>query len=467
MAFIGIDLGTSFLKAAVLNTRNMRPEQVVREPFPEPLPGKPPVFREYDVAGIVRSVSKLLDQLTPLANPCEGILCSTQMHGLVLVDGQGEARSPLLTWLDQRVTLPHPAGQGSYFDVLVARLTPAERGQLGGTELRPGLPVGSLFWMVENGQLPAEDWRPISLADYVVARLCQTTPVTELTNAQAHGALNLQTLDWHLPVIEKLGLSGLRWPEILPQGSVVGHIRLLGRAVPVFTPVGDFQCSAAGALLEPGELWLNISTGSQVSVLADGPALGNFQTRPFFDGRFLATVTTIPAGRALNALVKLLSELAAVEGHPIIDPWRWIIPAAEQATEPRLKAQISFFAGPMGDEGSLVNLREEEMTVGHLFRAAFHNMADNYRQCAERLPVTEPWRKLVFSGGLAQKIDLLRRLICDRFALPYRFSPHSEDALLGLLALGLAFTGQTPSVAAATERVRAAYSSSGAAADVP
>ena len=65
-----------------------------------------------------------------------------------------------------------------------------------------------------------------------------------------------------------------------------------------------------GALLQRDELSLNISTGSQVSLLKPKVEFGNFQTRPFFDGRFSITITHIPAGRALNALVKLLSELA-------------------------------------------------------------------------------------------------------------------------------------------------------------
>jgi len=457
MAFIGIDLGTSFIKGAVLNTQSLRPEGVEREPCPDFLPGLPAVFREYDVALVLSRVRALLERLAPLAAPCEGILWSTQMHGLVLVDEGGQARSNLITWLDQRVNLPHPSGVGSYFDVLVARLTAEERRELGGTELRPGLPVGSLFWMVENGQLPAGKLMPVALADYVAAALTGERPVTDLSNAQAHGALNLHTLDWHRGVIEKLGLSGLSWPQIRPHGEVIGHMDLAGKRVPLFTPVGDFQCAAAGALLEPGELWLNISTGSQVSLLLDKPELGPFQTRPFFDGRYLATVTTIPAGRALNALVKLLSELAAAEGHNIEDPWAYIARAAEQVSDPAMQANIAFFAGAVGDRGSLTEMREEEMTVGHLFRAAFRNMADNYQQCAARLRTTPDWQRLVFSGGLVQKMDLLRQMICDRFQVPHRFCPVAEDAMLGLLVLGLAFTGRAASVEEAGKTVRASF----------
>jgi len=462
MTLIGIDLGTSFLKGAILNTETLRPEYVLREPFPEPLPGLPAVFREYDVEPILAAVQSLIARLAPLAPRCEGILFSTQMHGLVLTDEQGHARSNLLTWLDQRVTLPHPSGKGSYFDVLVARLTADELRELGGTELRPGLPAGSLFWMVENGKLPNDKGpsgklMPVALGDFVAARLAGVRPVTEVSNAHAHGAMNILTSGWHRGVIERLGLGKLAWPEIVDQGTVIGHLSLEGQQVPLFTPVGDFQASAAGALLEPDELWLNISTGSQVSLERARPELGPFQTRPFFDGRYLITVTTIPAGRALNSLVKLLSELALAEGHALADPWSYISCAAAAASDPVMQANIAFFAGAVGDRGALTNLREEELTVGHLFRAAFRNMADNYRECAGRLTPSPNWQRLVFSGGLVQKMELLRQLICDRFGVPYRFCPVAEDAMLGLLVLGLAFTGRADSVEEATRRIRDSF----------
>jgi hypothetical protein len=41
--------------------------------------------------------------------------------------------------------------------------------------------------------------------------------------------------------------------------------------------------------------------------------------------------------------------------------------------------------------------------------------------------------------------------------VPYRYSPVQEDAMLGLLTLGLAFTARAKSVAAAIETVRSSF----------
>jgi len=73
-------------------------------------------------------------------------------------------------------------------------------------------------------------------------------------------------------------------------------------------------------------------------------------------------------------------------------------------------------------------------------------MAENYAQCALRVCPSCDWRRLLFSGGVALKTPLLRRLICDRLGSEHRLAPTDEDTLLGLLALALACSGRAESV---------------------
>ena len=94
------------------------------------------------------------------------------------------------------------------------------------------------------------------------------------------------------------------------------------------------------------------------------------------------------------------------------------------------------------------------MTLGHLFHAMFAGMADNYAQCAARISPEHDWRRLVFSGGVALKTALLRRLICERMGQEHRLAPSDEDTLFGLLVLSLAFTGRAKSVSEAITLAR-------------
>jgi sugar (pentulose or hexulose) kinase len=443
MLFIGIDLGGSFIKGAVLNTDTLCLKHIDRTVFPGFLNSVHYPHREVAPEEIVESVRELIEQLLSRAPNCAGIVMCGQMHGIVLASEKGEPLSNFISWQDQRTLMPHPSGAGTYFDVLARRITPAERRQLG-NELRPSLPLSVLFWLAEENRLPEVESIPVSLADFVIANLCGSLPTTEATNAAACGAFNLISHDWDYDVLSKLGQEQLRWPALRSLGEVVGFFKVGSKLIPCYMPVGDQQCTLLGISLGNKELSLNIATGSQVSMISPRLEFGNYQTRPFFDGKFLKTITHIPAGRALNALVRLLTGLTGMQHPNPADLWADIEKCAMQVVETDLRVNLAFFTSACGDHGEITNMREENMTAGHLFRAAFENMADNYFQCASRLSAEEAWTNLVFSGGLAQKLKVLRQIVQQKFRLDYRLCASEEDALLGLLVLAQ-FCGQTAS----------------------
>jgi sugar (pentulose or hexulose) kinase len=455
MSFIAIDLGTSFIKGAVLNLETRELHHVQRTPFPPPVENSVPLACEFDPNEILAAVRRLLAELAPHAPDCEGIVMCTQMHGMVLVNSRGEPVSNCVTWRDQRVLAPHPSGCGSCYQVLTRTIDPKYVKQLG-NELDPGRPICYLFWFREQGELQP-DLTPVSLPDFVLSVLCGSPPGVEITNAGAYGALNLETLNWHEGVIEALGLDHLHWPAIRKPGEVVGHLAMQGAQVPCYTPVGDYQCALVGALFGTEEISLNIATGSQVSRMAPGLTLGDYQTRPFFEGKFLNTFTSPPGGRALNVIIDLLSSLAKSQGLDLRDPWEAIVRAAEEVPDTDLEVDLNFFPTPRGDRGRIANIRGDNLTLGDLFRAAFKNMAESFYDCAVRLSAEKTWKNLLLSGGLASKLEVLRSAIQQRFAASYRIAPFEEDTLFGLLILASVFTGRAKSVEELTQQLRAAY----------
>lgn len=435
MTYLAIDLGTSFLKGAVLDLDTQTHAHVRRQPFPAALPDSPTYFYEVDPAAIVKVTKALVAELLPHAPDCQGVVLCTQMHGLVLTTPDGQARSNAMTWQDQRVLTTHPNGSGTYFDQLFGMITAEEVAELG-RELQVSRPLSYLYWMAQTGNLPDEPVAPLAIADYVIANLSSSLPPVEPTNAGAYGAFNLTTGDWHWPILERLGLAGLYWPTVQPFGQAVAEITVAGRTLPWYAPVGDHQCAIVGALLGPEELSLNIATGSQVSHLTDQWVPGEYQIRPFFDGHFLNTVTGVPAGRALNHLVDLVAEWGRAQGIDR-DPWDYIGEATAAITGGDLDVNLAFFDSLGGSSGHVANIREDNLSIGQLFYGAFANMAANYQQAAQRIAPDQPWQRLVYSGGLAQKIPTLRQLINGRFGLPDRLAPSSEDTLTGLLVLAL------------------------------
>jgi hypothetical protein len=73
-------------------------------------------------------------------------------------------------------------------------------------------------------------------------------------------------------------------------------------------------------------------------------------------------------------------------------------------------------------------------------------MAATYLECALRLAPARDWQRLVFSGGLAQNLPVLRELVVQRFGDAYRVCSTPEDTLQGLLALALVCSGKMATV---------------------
>src|SRR5215470_6521116 len=261
MSFIGIDLGTSFIKGAVLNLETLRLEHTRRIPFPRRLELANPFFCEFDPNEVANVVQTMIDELAVHAPHCEGIVMCSQMHGLVLMDKYGNTSSNCISWLDHRGLMPHPSGAGTYLDTVIQRTTPEQRRQLG-NELRLERPSCFLFWLSEQRVL-SPGLIPMSIPDFVCSVLCGLSPTVEITNASASGLFNLEKSDWHHEVINELGLAELRMPDLRNQGEVIGFTRVGTRMLPCYTPVADFQCAVVGSLLSSNELSLNISTGSQ------------------------------------------------------------------------------------------------------------------------------------------------------------------------------------------------------------
>ena len=439
MSFIGIDLGASFIKAAWLNTDKNLVEDVIREPFPPFLSSLASGRKEVETGEILQVVQKLLKKFLEDRGGCDGLLLCGQMHGFVLMSPDRKKFNNFISWQDTRCLSPSDASD-SFFSQTEKRLGSPLISALG-NELRPGLPLTTLFTLKLAGQLPA-GWMPVALPDFVAAQVTGSPAVTHASNAAAHGLLNVASGEWSEEARQRLGLEEVPLPTIKQFNEPTGTIKFKESSFPVYTPVGDQQAALLGSGLLSREVSLNIATGSQVSCISSSSVHGNWQLRPYFGGKWLRTVTHLPAGRALNKITSLLGELATDQGTPLRKPWENISKLAARANPKKLHVELSFFPSSVGREGAFEHITEEELNVGSIFRAAFRSMAGNYLSAA-RTVAPEGWSKLVFSGGLAMKSRILREEITDRFGCPHRLSDQPEDALAGLLVMAKSIQGRS------------------------
>lgn len=447
--FLGIDLGTTFLKGAILDLDGRCLSHIRRVPFPAAVAGLPPGHCEIDPAGVLEATRRLIGELAADAPDATGLVVSSQMHCVVLTDDAGRPRSNVISWKDQRGLDPHPSGSGTYLDVVRDRIPAGEYDQTG-RELRSGTPAVTLAWLNDRGLVPDGAFAA-ALPDFVLANLCRTAPTTDPTHAAAAGLFDLSRGDWHRELIDRLGLSRLRWPCVRPFATAVGSVEVGGRRLTCYAPVGDQQSALMGAGVREGELSVNVATGAQVSVLSRDRRAGDFSVRPYPDGLWLNTIVRVPAGRSLAVLMGLVTEIGQVNKADI-DPWDIIADAVARVAETDLRVDLAFFDGPFGDRGGITNIGEHNLTVGHVFSAAFRNMAENFAACALRLNPARNWQRVVFSGGLAHRFPALRDAVARALrGETFRVCPSSEDALRGLLGLALVCGGRVSTVREACE----------------
>jgi sugar (pentulose or hexulose) kinase len=467
MRFLALDIGSSFIKGAVLDAEKLTIEHVTRLPSPEPIAGLPAGYFEIDPRLVMSAVHEVLEKVLAQAPDAAGVQFSSQMGGVILADSAGTALTNYISWRDQRTT-QQSACDGTYLEVIRRRL--GEEGICNlGQELRAGSPLAILDWLQNQGFLLPKSV-PLSLGDFVLQQLCEHE-VSIVDRTLALGLLDLSRNDWNYDTLSSFGLDALDWPDLGRAWEPTGIWRRSGREIPCYPPIGDHQAALAGALLQSGELSLNISTGSQISLLTDEFIPGDYQTRPYLDARFLNTITHLPAGRSLDVIVTLVNK-----------SWPEIVKAAEAAPDTDLAVDLAFFEGPLGSRGNISNISTDNLSVGTLFRAAFRNMAENYATCAARLSpggreslasnespngwtklakdsrplFAGTWDRIVFSGGLAQKLPLLRQFILEQLPGESRLCSSAEDTLLGLLVISQVISGRAKDLQEASRLVSAA-----------
>ncbi|OBK44992.1 FGGY family carbohydrate kinase [Mycobacterium kubicae] len=413
-----VDLGATYIKAAVL-----RPDKGIdaerRFPFP-PFTSPDGPYRTVDPGAVLAAAEAAIASVMPEADQPERILLSGQMHCWTLTDERNAPLTPLATWQDNRALLSR---NGTTYLEQLRRSVPTENWLAAGNELRSGIPVAGIY-ATDLSQI-GDRFRLHSLISWVAAALAEQPDfVQHSTDAAASGMFDLTRWSWSEQITSVVGGTRILLPRVSSAPEVVGVHSETGARV--ITPVGDQQATLLGAGMCEGVTAFNISTGGQVARLARKHGGERCQTRPYFDGFLLHTMTHLPAGRALTHGVTLLSR-GRVDG----EAWRW---AAEAASHPahsvRLSADPAFYT-PSGGGWSGIT---EEDGPEDLLRALISSIAAPYVVGALDVGF-RPTDELLFCGGAAQRFAPLRVAIQSELSRPWRVATEGDMALRGLAVL--------------------------------
>lgn len=451
--FIGIDIGASFIKGGLFDLDTLVIKNIIKYPSPRSSNNNnsEEIRFEADVALYYSLVVKLIKELLSTEDQVDGIVFSTQMHGMVLVDANLNTITPFIGWQDERL-LEETKKNQTWLDILNKRLRGLDLSDIG-IAFRSGLMGSTLFWLKENGVLKKHKYaKALFLGDYIAARLTKGKLVTHPTNACGSGLFNVKENKWDEKIINALGLNDSFLPEVVSTGARVGFYQFKKKSIPVFVCVGDLQAAVLGSLtgLEKNrEININIGTGSQVSCISTKFRSGQYDIRSYFDHTYLNTITFIPAGRALNVITQFIEEIGKkIYNKKISNVWQKVNELMSGREESAgLKANISFFKNSItqNELGSFYNISEKNLSIENMLISAIENMAENYLSAYKRL-VPIKTDKIICSGGVIRKLHLLQTFLSKKFKRNVYLSPYTEDTLVGLFILSLVSHGNFTTV---------------------
>ncbi len=454
--YIGIDIGASFIKGALFDLEKLKVKNIIKYSTPTSSitarSNQKAVRFEVNCDLYEKLARKIISKLFRIESIVEGIVLSTQMHGMVLVDSHLKQLTPFIGWQDERLQEKLSKNE-TWLDKLNKELEGIDISRTG-IKFRTGLMGSTLFWLKENNLLNKnQDAKALFLGDYIAARLTNGALVTHPTNACGSGLFNVEKKCWDEKILKALDIDNKFLPDVISTGEKVGYMQTGSRNIPVFVCIGDLQAAILGSLIglrEKRDICINIGTGSQVSFVSPAFNAGEYDIRSYFDNKYLNTVTFIPAGRALNVIIKFVEDIGKkIYNRKEEKVWKKLAKLTSNKQEStEIQADISYFKNSISDNttGSFLNITEKNFTIDNLFFSALQRMADNYLVAYKRLKNTKITDRIICAGGLIRKLTTLRLLIQNKFNRKILLAPFEEETLAGLFILSLVSRGDFPTV---------------------
>ena len=268
MHVLGIDLGTSALKAVLVDAgqtivaRATVPLQTrhPRRGWSEQHPGD---WRN----ALDLAVAELRSARPDALRDVRALGLSGQMHGAVLVDRAGQAIRPAILWNDGRAVA----------ECAVLMESVADLARIAGIIAMPGFTAPKLLWLARHEpEAVSATWKVLPPKDFL--RLALTgDALTEMSDAAGTLWLDQGRRDWSDAVLAASGLDRDRMPALVEGSDRAGELRAeicaaWGIAGPVVVAggAGDAAAAAIGiGAVENGDAFVSLGTSAQYFVADD------------------------------------------------------------------------------------------------------------------------------------------------------------------------------------------------------
>ncbi|MHB0859381.1 MAG: xylulokinase [Anaerolineae bacterium] len=465
---IGLDVGTTGTKTLLIDESGAVVASATEE---YPMYTPQPRWAEQDPEdwwqAAVASIRRAMHMSCVSGHEITGIGLTGQMHGMVLLDEQGQVLRPCIMWNDQRT-----AAQCEWIMNTVGREHFLE---LTANPALPGFTAPKIIWTRENEpDVYARVAHVLLPKDYIRFRLTGEY-ATEVSDASGTVLLNVGERSWSQEVLDALDIPATWMPRCVESKEITGTVTAevagltgLRQGTPVVGGGGDQAASAVGTgIVEPGLVSVTMGTSGVVFAYTDEPSRdpeGRLHTFCHaVPGKWHVMGVTLSAGGSFRWLRDTLGpmekNIAALSG---VDPYE--ILTAEAANAPVGCEGLLFLPYLTGERTPYPDPNARGTFFGltlrhdkrHMVRAVLEGVAYSLRDALELLrALNVPIRQVRATGGGARSL-VWRQVLADVFGTELVTVNVTDGSAYGaalLAGVGTGIYASVPEACAQTVRI--------------
>ena len=444
---LGIDLGTSGTKTVLFDSNGRRlASHTVEYPLYQPKNGWAEQDPEDWWRAVQETVRTVLAKSGAKSEDIRSIGIAGQMHGLVMLDSQGQVLRKAILWCDGRTQaqcaeITQTVGREK---LLAITANPA----------LTGFTAGKILWVREHEPELYEKCRHILLPkDYIRYKLTGEF-ATEVSNASGMNLLDVPQRQWSGEILSLLGIDRSLLGEMYESCQVTGKVTKaaaeatgLAEGTVVVGGAGDNAAAAIGTgVVEEGKAFTTLGTSGvifahagQVTIDPQGRVHTFCSAVP---GAWTVMSCTLSAGLSLqrfrNQFCPAERETAAALG---VDPYELMTAEAEKS--PIGANRLIYLPYLMGERSPLLDSDARGVffglsaihTRGDLVRAVLEGVAYSQRQCLDvfrEMGVDVSDMAICGGGG---RSPLWRQMLSDLYNCPVKTIASEQGPALGVAIL--------------------------------
>ena len=460
---IGIDLGTSGTKTVLFAQDGTVVAAASREyPMAQPRNGWAEQNPEDWWQATAETLREVMQSSCVAPEEVAALGISGQMHGLVMLDADGEVLRPAILWCDQRT--------GQECEEITDLVGRERLIEITANPALTGFTASKIMWVKKHEPEIFAQCKHILLPkDYLRYRLSGDF-ATEMSDASGMQLLDVSNRCWSQEILDKLGIDPAWLGKLYESPEITGTVYPTAARATGLSPntlivggAGDNAAAAVGTgVVAEGQAFTTIGTSGVVYAHTGKPVIdpggrvhtfccavpgawhvmgvtqGAGLSLQWFRNQFCEPQTE-QAAHAGTSVYQLLDEMAG--GVPIGAEKLLYLPYLMGERTPHLDPDC---------RGAFFGLSAIH-TRAHCLRAILEGVSYSLYDCLLVLAEMGIRPETMLATGGGGKSALWRQMFCDVFDIPVQTAVSGEGPALGAAVLAAVGAGLYPSVPAACE----------------